>query len=86
MRLALATVWILIGSALTAGVYWIFLITPESTVWSLLASARWRSPRCCGRLHRERHDRDVVVRAIGRRHAPSAAGDCRRRFQPPPSC
>ena len=39
MRLALATLWILIGSALTAGVYWLFLITPESTVWTLMASA-----------------------------------------------
>lgn len=39
MRLALATLWILIGSALTAGVYWLFLITPESTVWTLIASA-----------------------------------------------
>jgi len=39
MRFVLATLWILIGSAITAGVYWMFLITPESTVWTLLASA-----------------------------------------------
>lgn len=38
MRFALATLWILIGSALAAGIYWIFLITPESTVWSVIAS------------------------------------------------
>ena len=39
MRLALATVWVLAGSAITAGVYWAFLITPESTVWTLMVSA-----------------------------------------------
>lgn len=39
MRLALATLWILVGGAITAGVYWLFLITPESTVWTLIASA-----------------------------------------------
>lgn len=39
MRLVLATLWILIGSAVTGGVYWLFLITPESTVWTLIASA-----------------------------------------------
>ena len=39
MRFALATLWILVGSTLTAGVYWTFLITPESTVWMLIASA-----------------------------------------------
>jgi hypothetical protein len=39
MRLALATIWILAGSALTAGVYWAFLITPESTIWMLMVSA-----------------------------------------------
>ena len=39
MRLALATAWILAGSVLTAGVYWTFLVTPESTVWTLIASA-----------------------------------------------
>jgi hypothetical protein len=39
VRLALATLWILVGSVLTAGVYWTFLITPESTVWTLIASA-----------------------------------------------
>jgi len=39
MRLALATLWILVGSAVTAGVYWLFLLTPESTVWTLMASA-----------------------------------------------
>jgi len=39
MRLALATIWILVGSALTAGVYWAFLMTPESTIWTLMVSA-----------------------------------------------
>ena len=39
MRFALATLWILVAGAITAGVYWTFLITPESTVWSLIASA-----------------------------------------------
>ena len=38
MRLALATLWILAGSVLTAGVYWGFLITPESTIWALMVS------------------------------------------------
>jgi len=38
MRLALAALWILVGSALTAGVYWGFLITPESTIWALMVS------------------------------------------------
>jgi hypothetical protein len=39
MRLALATLWVLVGSVISAGVYWGFLITPESTVWALMASA-----------------------------------------------
>ena len=39
MRFLLATLWVIAGSALTAGIYWAFLITPESTVWSLIASA-----------------------------------------------
>ena len=39
MRLVLAALWILAGAALTAGAYWSFLITPESTIWSLLVSA-----------------------------------------------
>jgi hypothetical protein len=39
MRLLLVASWILIGAALTAAVYWGFLITPESTVWALLLSA-----------------------------------------------
>jgi hypothetical protein len=38
MRLALATLWTLAGSVLTAGVYWGFLITPESTIWALMVS------------------------------------------------
>ena len=50
MRLALATLWIMAGSVLTASVYWVFLITPESTVWALMMSAMlaivalWRWP------------------------------------------
>ena len=39
MRLALAALWILICGALSAGVYWAFLNTPESTVWTVIASA-----------------------------------------------
>lgn len=39
MRLLLAAGWILIGAAVTASVYWAFLITPESTVWALVLSA-----------------------------------------------
>ena len=39
MRLALAALWILIGVALAGAVYWGFLITPESTVWTLMVSA-----------------------------------------------
>jgi len=39
MRLALATIWILVGGVLTAGVYWAFLLTPESTIWTLMISA-----------------------------------------------
>ncbi|HUQ87254.1 MAG TPA: hypothetical protein VM096_06825 [Vicinamibacterales bacterium] len=39
MRLALATLWIMVGCALTAAAYWAFLITPESTVWALIMSA-----------------------------------------------
>jgi hypothetical protein len=39
MRLTLATLWILAGSTLTAGVYWAFLMTPESTIWMLMVSA-----------------------------------------------
>jgi hypothetical protein len=38
MRLVLAALWILVGAALTAGVYWGFLITPESTIWALMMS------------------------------------------------
>ncbi len=39
MRLLLTALWILIGGALTAGIYWAFLITPESTIWALMLSA-----------------------------------------------
>jgi len=39
MRLLLATLWILIGATITAGIYWGFLITPESTIWTLMLSA-----------------------------------------------
>ena len=39
MRLVTVTLWLLAGAALTAGAYWSFLITPESTVWTLAASA-----------------------------------------------
>jgi hypothetical protein len=39
MRFVLAVVWVLIGCAINGGLYWIFLNTPESTVWTLGASA-----------------------------------------------
>ena len=39
MRLALSTLWIMVGCVLTAAVYWAFLLTPESTVWTLAISA-----------------------------------------------
>ena len=39
MRLAAVTLWILAGAALTGGAYWAFLITPESTIGALAASA-----------------------------------------------
>ncbi len=39
MRLALAALWVLAGALLTGAAYWTFLITPESTIWSLLMSA-----------------------------------------------
>ena len=38
MRLVLVTAWILIGTAVTAGAYWGFLNTPESTVGALALS------------------------------------------------
>jgi hypothetical protein len=39
MRIALATAWILAFGAITGGIYWAFLSTPESTVWTLFLSA-----------------------------------------------
>lgn len=39
MRVALATIWTLVGAAMTGGAYWMFLGTPESSVPALLASA-----------------------------------------------
>jgi hypothetical protein len=39
MRFAITTLWILVGAALSGGVYWAFLMTPESTVWTLIGSA-----------------------------------------------
>jgi hypothetical protein len=39
MRLVSVTLWILAGAALTGGAYWSFLITPESTLGALAASA-----------------------------------------------
>ena len=38
MRLVSVALWILAGAALTGGVYWSFLITPESTIGALAAS------------------------------------------------
>lgn len=39
MRVLLASAWLLFGAAITGGIYWAFLITPESSVPALLASA-----------------------------------------------
>lgn len=39
MKLALATLWILIGGAIAGGLYWAFLITPVSTTLALAATA-----------------------------------------------
>ncbi len=39
MKLALATIWILVGGAIAGGLYWGFLITPVSTVLALITSA-----------------------------------------------
>lgn len=39
MKLALATIWILIGGAIAGGIYWGFLLTPVSTVLALITSA-----------------------------------------------
>jgi len=38
-RLALSTLWLLLGAAVSGGVYWGFLNTPESSVGTLLLSA-----------------------------------------------
>jgi hypothetical protein len=39
MTFVVTIVWILAGAAISAGVYWAFLTTPESTVWALITSA-----------------------------------------------
>ncbi len=39
MKFFVAIVWILAGVAISGGVYWLFLTTPESTVWALITSA-----------------------------------------------
>ena len=39
MRFVVAIVTLLVGAGITAGLYWTFLNTPESTVWALAASA-----------------------------------------------
>lgn len=39
MKLVLAMVWVLAWCAINGGIYWVFLNTPESTVWALGASA-----------------------------------------------
>lgn len=38
MRLVSTSLWILAGAALSAGAYWGLLITPESTVWAVMAT------------------------------------------------
>ena len=39
MRLAIITAWLLVGSTLTAAVYWALLNTPESTILAVITSA-----------------------------------------------
>ncbi len=39
MRVLLTATWLLIGAAITSGIYWTFLITPESSISALFASA-----------------------------------------------
>jgi hypothetical protein len=39
MRFVVTIVTLLVGAAISAGLYWTFLNTPESTVWALAASA-----------------------------------------------
>lgn len=39
MRFLFATLWVLIGCVINGALYWVFLNTPESTVWTLTASA-----------------------------------------------
>ena len=39
MRFLLGVLWILIGCVINGSLYWLFLNTPESTVWALAASA-----------------------------------------------
>jgi len=39
MRLFTITLWLVAGATLAAGAYWTFLLTPESTAWTLAASA-----------------------------------------------
>ena len=39
MRFVVAIITLLVGAAITSGLYWTFLNTPESTVWALAASA-----------------------------------------------
>lgn len=39
MKLAIVTAWLLVGAALTAGVYWALLNTPDSTILALITSA-----------------------------------------------
>jgi hypothetical protein len=39
MRIGLAAAWILAGGIVTGAIYWGFLNTPESTIWTLLLSA-----------------------------------------------
>src|SRR6185436_2492056 len=39
VRFLLGVLWILIGCVINGSLYWLFLNTPESTVWTLAASA-----------------------------------------------
>lgn len=39
MRLVLVALWLLAGTAISAGIYWEFLVTPESTIYALIASS-----------------------------------------------
>ena len=46
MKLAVTSLWLLIGAALTGAAYWTFLITPESTQILLFRQSRSSTSSC----------------------------------------